>query len=220
MLDYAKARRMMVDGQLRTFDVNSIAVLAAFEDVPREAFVPPGREDLAYSDRPLELGGAEGRSMLAPMVLARLVQALEIGLGERVLEVATGLGYGAAILDRLGAEVVALESEAELAEEARARLARAGAGRVVVVSGPLDQGWPAAAPYDAILVNGALEVRPERLLSQLSPGQGRLACVMGRGRAGRATLYVRSGGAFGSRTLFDAAAAPLPAFRAEPGFVF
>lgn len=220
MLDYAKARRMMVDGQLRTFDVNSIPVLAAFEDVPREAFVPRGREDLAYSDRPLDLGGSEGRSMLAPMVLARLVQALEIGLGERVLEVATGLGYGAAILDRLGAEVIALESDAELAEAARGRLAGAGAGRVLVVSGPLDQGWPAAAPYDAILVNGALEVRPERLLAQLSPGHGRLACVMGRGRPGRATLHVRSGEAFGARTLFDAAAAPLPAFRDEPGFVF
>ena len=113
MLDHAQARRLMVDCQLRTFDVNDIAVLDAFDDVPRERFVPPGREDFAYIDQTLALG--HGRGMPAPMLLARMIQALAVASGTRALDVGSGYGYGAAVLARLGAEVVALESEAPLA---------------------------------------------------------------------------------------------------------
>jgi protein-L-isoaspartate(D-aspartate) O-methyltransferase len=221
MLDFANARRMMVDCQLRTYDVNSIALLAAMEDVPRERFVPAGQEDLAYSDGDIQLvGGDEPRFMLPPMVLARLIQGLEVKRGARVLDVACGFGYAAAVLSRLGASVVALESQDRLADEARARLAAVGAPDVAIVVAPLDQGFPNGAPYDAILVNGAVDGRPERLLAQLSPDQGRLACIEGRGRSGRATLYLRSGDVVGSRALFDAAGPSLQAFRVEPGFVF
>ena len=223
MLDYAKARRMMVDGQLRTFDVNDLAVLAAFDEVPREHFVPPGRESLAYVDRDLPVAeGAsarERRFMLSPMVLARMIQALEVGPGAKVLDVACGLGYSSAVLARLGCSVTALEASEALAEEARRRLGRCGVERVMMATGPLERGYPEAAPYDAILVNGAVEVKPDGLLGQLGEG-GRLVCVEGRGRAASATLYVRAGEAYGSRPLFDAAAPPLAAFRAEPGFVF
>ncbi|HEX8417885.1 MAG TPA: protein-L-isoaspartate O-methyltransferase, partial [Methylobacterium sp.] len=136
MLDYAQARRLMVDGQLRTFDVNDIAVLDAFDDVPRERFVPPGREDFAYIDGTLPLG--HGRAMPAPMLLARMIQALAVGPGARVLDVATGYGYGAALLRRLGASVVALEPVPALAAAARERLPD-----LDVVEGPLDAGAPA-----------------------------------------------------------------------------
>jgi protein-L-isoaspartate(D-aspartate) O-methyltransferase len=223
MLDFAQARRAMLDSQLRTFDVFDIPVLAAMEAVPRERFVPPGRESLAYIDQDIPvsdgIAGAERRFMLKPMVLGRMIQALEVEAGARALDVASGLGYSAAVLARLGAHVVALESTEAAAQAARQRLASLGIENVAVVSGPLDQGYPHGAPYDIVLVNGLIEVRPQRLLNQLADG-GRLACVERRGRAGRAVLYVRSGDAFGSRAIFDAGAPELPAFKADPGFVF
>jgi protein-L-isoaspartate(D-aspartate) O-methyltransferase len=223
MLDFAKARRMMVDSQLRTFDVNDLAVLAAFDEVPRERFVPPGRESLAYMDQDLPVAegvnGAERRFMLSPMVLARMIQALELKPGDKVLDVAPGLGYSSAVLARLGCSVIALEADEDLAAQLRRRLAAAGVEGTIVGSGPLEHGYPDAAPYDAILVNGAVETRPDALLRQLAD-RGQLVCLEGRGRSARATLTVRSGDAYGSRPLFDAAAPPLAAFRAEPGFVF
>ncbi|MCF4125067.1 protein-L-isoaspartate O-methyltransferase family protein [Methylobacterium sp. SyP6R] len=217
MLDYAQARRLMVDCQLRTFDVTDIALLDAFDAVPRERFMPADREAFAYIDQPQAVGTEEGetRFMPAPMVLARLIQALALKPGQRVLEVGTGLGYAAALLRRLGVEVVALESLPGLAASARERL---GDG-VTVEVGPLDKGAPGHAPYDAILVEGQVEQRPQGLLDQLADG-GRLACVQGQGRPAKATLWVRSGDAFGSRPLFDATLPPLRAFAAEAGFAF
>jgi protein-L-isoaspartate(D-aspartate) O-methyltransferase len=223
MLDFAQARRMMVDGQLRTFDVNDLPLLAAMDDVPRERFAPNDLVSFAYIDKDLPVSDGldvpERRFMLAPMVLARLIQALDIKSGEKVLDMACGLGYSSAILARLGASMTALEASDALAEAARVRLAQCGFETVTVVAGPLEKGFAAAAPYDAILVNGAVEVKPQALLEQLAEG-GRLACVEGRGRAAKAKLYVRSGDAFGARSLFDAAAPALMAFKAEPGFVF
>ena len=157
--------------------------------------------------------------MLSPMVLARMIQALAVTAGTRALDVACGLGYSSAVLARLGASVVALEADEALAEEARRRLAGCGYAGVTVVAGPLERGHAEAAPYDAVLVNGAVEVKPEGLLGQLADG-GRLVCVEGRGRSAKAMFYVRAGAAFGARPLFDAAAPLLSAFRAEPGFVF
>jgi protein-L-isoaspartate(D-aspartate) O-methyltransferase len=220
MIDFAQARRMMVDSQLRTFDVNDIPLLDAMQTVPRERFVMPGRENLAYIDQDLLLcEEPERRFMLSPMILGRLIQALEIEPGMKVLEVATGFGYSAAVLAELGARVTALEAAESLAAAARERLAAVGATAAEVVSGPLDRGWKPNAPYDAVLVNGAVEVRPEALLGQLAEG-GRLVCVQGRGRSAKATLYVRAGEAYGQRSIFDAAAPLLPQFRAEQGFVF
>jgi protein-L-isoaspartate(D-aspartate) O-methyltransferase len=223
MLDFAQARRAMVDSQLRTYDVFAFPVLAAMEAVPRERFVPVGRESLAYIDQDIPvldgLPGGERRFMLKPMVLGRMLQALAIEPGDEVLDVACGLGYSSAVLARLGAKVVALESGEEAAQAARQRLAAVGVDHVRVAAGPLSKGYPQGAPYNAILVNGLVEIRPQGLLDQLGEG-GRLACIERRGRTGRAMLYVRSGDAFGGRSIFDAAAPPLAAFRAEPGFVF
>lgn len=223
MLDFAQARRAMVDCQVRTFDVHDLAVLAALDSVPRERFVPEGRESLAYSDRDIAvsdgIAGAERRHMLKPMVLARMLQELAIEPGARALDVACGLGYASAVLARLGARVTALESTEAAAEAARRRLAEAGVDDVAVVSGPLDKGYPAGGPYDVILVNGLVEVRPQALLDQLADG-GRLACIERANRTGRAVVHVRAGDAFGARAVFDAAAPALPQFRAEPGFVF
>jgi protein-L-isoaspartate(D-aspartate) O-methyltransferase len=219
MIDFAQARRMMVDSQLRTFDVNDIPVLDAFDSVPRERFVPEGRESLAYIDQDLLVGaGSVRRFMLSPMILARMIQTLAVRPGTRVLDVAAGRGYASAVLATLGARVTALESDPELAGAARETLRSLGF-EVAVVEGPLADGAPQAAPFEAILVNGAVEVRPDGLLHQLAEG-GRLVCVQGRGRSAKATIYVRSGDAFGIRTVFDAAAPSLAEFAATPGFVF
>ncbi|WP_375464781.1 protein-L-isoaspartate O-methyltransferase [uncultured Methylobacterium sp.] len=218
MLDYAQARRLMVDCQLRTFDVNDVAVLDAFDAVPRERFVPPGSEPFAYIDRTLPLGGRDDdvRYLPASMLLARMIQALKIGSGVRVLDVGTGYGYAAALMARLGGRVTALEAVPALADAARARVDGA---RVDVIEGPLIAGAPGAGPFDAILVNGRVEVRPQALLDQLKDA-GRLACVFGRDRAAKATLFVRAGDAFGARPLFDASLPALSEFREEAGFAF
>ncbi|CAO4145358.1 protein-L-isoaspartate O-methyltransferase family protein [Methylorubrum aminovorans] len=216
MLDYAQARRLMVDCQLRTFDVNDVAVLDAFDSVPRERFVPPGREDFAYIDQTLTFDAGEDgvRSMPAPMVLARMIQALKIRPGTRALDVGTGYGYGAAILGRLGAEVVALESAADLAGAARERLGESADLVQGALTAPVKGG-----PFDAILVEGRVEVRPQALLDQLAD-DGRLVCVLGPHRNAKATLFVRAGDAFGSRALFDASLPALKSFATEPGFAF
>jgi protein-L-isoaspartate(D-aspartate) O-methyltransferase len=221
MLDYAQARRLMVDCQLRTFDVNDNTVLDAFDAVPREDFVPRGREPFAYIDQCVRLGGAGGdaRVLPAPMVLARMIQALKLRPGSAALDVGTGYGYAAAVMARLGAAVTALESVPELAAAARERLAGQGGAKAEVVEGPLAEGAPARAPYDAILVNGRVEVRPQALLEQLKD-DGRLVCVLGPDRGAKATVFVRAGDAFGARPLFDAAMPGLAAFAAPAEFVF
>lgn len=221
MLDFAKSRRTMVDCQIRTFDVTDRAVLAAFEEVPRERFMPAGREALAYSDGNVALSAKDGspRCMLQPMVLARMIQALGIRSGAKVLDVASGLGYSSAILARLGAAVSALEPDADLAAKSRETLASLGAGSATVRAGALDGDAPGGDSYDAILVNGAVEIRPDALLERLGEG-GRLACLKTDGGASHALLYVRGGEGIGSRLLFDAAAPVLAEFRRAASFVF
>ncbi|MCJ2131633.1 protein-L-isoaspartate O-methyltransferase family protein [Methylobacterium sp. E-045] len=220
MLDYAQARRLMVDCQLRTFDVNDIPVLDAFEAVPRERFVPQGREDFAYIDQSLRITGQDSttdRAVPAPMILARMIQALQLAPGQVALDVATGYGYAAAIMRQLGVRVVALESDDGLAAEAESRLSATDG--IEIVRGPLQTGAAKAGPFDAILVNGRVETRPQSLLDQLKDG-GRLACVMGRDKAAKATLFIRTGDAFGARPLFDASLPALSAFSPESSFSF
>jgi protein-L-isoaspartate(D-aspartate) O-methyltransferase len=220
MLDFARARRNMVDNQLRTFDVTDRAVLAAMGEVPRERFMPESQAPFAYLDRNISLaeGGNEPRWILQPMVLARAIQALEIDAGAKVLDVATGYGYAAAVLAALGASVVALESDPQLGTAARQRLAAAAPAAEVTI-GRLADGCPDRAPFDAMLINGVVDTRPRGLLQQLREG-GRLACFEREGAATFAVLHVRAAGGFSRRRLFDASVPSLPAFAAEAGFTF
>ncbi|HZP68925.1 MAG TPA: protein-L-isoaspartate O-methyltransferase [Pseudolabrys sp.] len=215
MTDFATARRHMVDGQVRTADVTDLRILSAMLEVPRERFVPPSSADLAYLDIDLPVG--EGRRLLKPMVLARMIQAVDLADGSRVLDVGCATGYGAAVLARIAGQVVALEQDAGLAQAARTALA--GESNVTVVSGPLTAGWPQGSPYDAILLEGATEVPPEAYLPQLRDG-GRLVCVLGKGPGGKAMLYSRSGDELGGRPVFEANAAVLPGFAKAPVFAF
>ena len=217
MFDAAAARRHMVDGQIRTADVTNPNLIAAMQAVPRELFAPPALASQAYSDGDLSLG--QGRALLRPIVLGKLIQGADVRPGDRVLDVGCGTGYSAAVLTHMGAAVVALEEDADLAQRAEAALAAAGAGQVTLVRGPLTAGWPAAAPYDLILLDGAIEVAPDTLGRQLKPN-GRLAAIFGRGPAAKAMIYRSIEGHLVGRPIFDAAAPPLPGFAAPPAFVF
>ncbi len=211
----------MVDTQLRTYDVNSRRVLDAVDDVPRESFLPAGMSALAYVDQSLTIRAGDGasRALLQPMILARMIQAADVAAGDKVLSVAGGTGYGAAVMAAMGASVTLLESSEAMAAEARRALSAAGSATVAVVAGPLADGHAVAAPYDVILVEGALEVEPNGLLAQLADG-GRLVAVMGLGRSGRVTIFQRSGDSMGRRSAFDAAGTALESFRAPAGFRF
>lgn len=218
MLDFDQARRNMVDCQLRTYDVTDHATLTAISSVARESFVPETMRELAYLDRALPLGPAN-RNMLTPMVFARLLQAAEISKSDRVLDIGCGLGYSSAVLARLAGSVVAVEDDAGLVAEAKARLSRSGYDSVGVVQGALNEGATNAGLFDVIVVNGAFDVEPVKLLGQLKDG-GRLVGISRQGAHSQARLFLRDGNDFGSRVLFDASAMPLPGFEKAEGFVF
>ncbi|MCW5691300.1 MAG: protein-L-isoaspartate O-methyltransferase [Pseudolabrys sp.] len=219
MTDFATLRRHMVDGQVRPADITDIRITTAMLEIPRERFVPTQVQSLAYLDRDLGLSAAGNatRTLMKPMVLSKLIQALDIESGDRVLIVGAATGYSAAVLARMGAEVVALEQDAGLAGIAQSALA--GQGHVQVVTGTLADGYAAAAPYDAILVEGAVEELPEAFCAQLKDG-GLLACIQGTPPASSAMLYCRSGDELGGRRIFDAAASLLPGFAKPRVFAF
>jgi protein-L-isoaspartate(D-aspartate) O-methyltransferase len=217
MFDSASARRMMVDGQVRTADVHNPDLLTAMLTIPRERFVPSSLAEQAYIDGDIDI--APGRVLLKPMVFAKLIEAADVNPGDHVLDVGCGLGYSSAVLSRLAGSVVALEEDAALASQAKAALTAAGASSVTVATGPLMAGWPADAPYDFILLNGATEIVPEGFAGQLKP-DGRLACIFGRRPAAKATIYRVAEAHLIGRPAFDAAAPVLPGFVAPPAFVF
>jgi protein-L-isoaspartate(D-aspartate) O-methyltransferase len=223
MTDFAAARRMMVDSQVRTSDVTDLRIIAAMLELPRERFVPEDKADLAYLDLDIPVtpasAGQPARHLLKPMVLAKMVQAAEIAAGDHVLDVGCATGYSSALLAHLAQSVVALEEDDALARHARENLRAVGTENVTVMTGPLAQGWPAAAPYDVIFVNGATEILPQALTRQLKEG-GRLVAVLGRAPVTQAMVYRRVGGEVSGWPIFDAASPLLPGFTAPPAFVF
>jgi protein-L-isoaspartate(D-aspartate) O-methyltransferase len=219
MIDFAAARRMMVEGQVRTADVTDARLIAAMLDLPREQFFPEEKASLAYLDRDVSVSeaGLPPRHLLKPMVLAKLIHAAEVGEADHVLDAGCATGYSTALLARLAGSVVGLEQDGILAGHASASLA--GVANAKIVTGPLAQGYPAAARYDVIVMQGATEVVPAALLGQLKDG-GRLVCVLGRGAGGKAMLYRQIDGDCSGRPVFDAAAPLLPGFAQAPAFVF
>jgi len=217
MFDAANARRLMVEGQIRTADVTDTTVLDAMQTLPRERFLPPALVQLAYLDGDVPV--RRGRTLLRPMVLAKLVQAARIDRDDRVLDLGCATGYSAAVISRLAGSVVALEEDADLARQAKEALAEVGAANVEVVTGPLASGWPAGGPYDVIFLDGATEIRPDSLGPQLKP-DGCVVGVYSPTAASKATIFHFIEGHMVGRPVFDAAARVLPGFSAPPQFVF
>jgi protein-L-isoaspartate(D-aspartate) O-methyltransferase len=210
-------RLQMVNGQLRTGDVVDKEVLAAFLETPRERFVTPALAPLAYLDRETPARGAKRRRLLRPLTLARMLQAAAVTAGDRALDVGGGSGYGAALLDFLGARVVAIESEPGAVAAARELLA--GRDRVTIIEGSLEAGAPDRGPFDVIVIEGAFRIQPDALLSQLADG-GRLVGVDAVMGASQAALYERKGRAMSRRALFEAGADTLDGFQPAAGFAF
>ena len=212
------ARLNMVENQLRPNKVTDERVIDAFLTIRRELFVPAALRGVAYVDDDLPLGG--GRYLMAPMVAARLVQAAVVQPKDAVLVVGAGVGYEAAVLSLMARSVVALEENAELARIGRSALVDHRIASVSYVEAPLAPGHRQRAPYDVILLGGAVTAVPRDLEGQLAEN-GRIVVVLRPHECvGRATLITRTGGVLAQRVIFDAATPLLPGFDVKPGFVF
>ena len=208
--DFAAAREAMVESQLRPQGVTDPAVLEAMRSIPRENFLPSDTRALAYVDRAVAIGS--GRFLSAPAVLGELLTEMMPERGQRALVVGAGTGYSAAVLAAMGLKVVALESDPELAAAARKQ-------KVKIVEGPLEEGHAAAAPYDQILIDGAVEYIPDTLVDQLADG-GRLgAAIVDRGIT-RLAVGRKAGNAFGTLSVSDAGVPALPGFQRPRAFTF
>lgn len=217
MTDYATLRRAMVDCQVRPSDVTTYGIIDAMLSVPREDFVPQERRDVAYADAQIPLSA--NRVILDPMVFAKMLDAASPDLDDLVLLVGAGFGYGAAVLARLSAAVIAVEDDAERAEECARILAEGDALNAVVEVGDLAAGAPDHGPYDIIFVEGGMEAFPETLASQVKPG-GRIVGIFADGAVGQCMLGHMSDTGITWRRAFDATAPILPGFEAEKSFEF
>ncbi len=216
--DFATARVNMVEGQIRPNKVTDFRVVDAFLSIPREEFVPKALRGIAYVDEDIQV--SPGRFLMEPMVLARLLQEARVGEKDMVLDVGGATGYSAAVIGRLAATVVALESDPTLVAQANETFQRMGIDNALAVQGPLEAGWPNQGPYDLIILQGSVVQVPQVLLDQLAEG-GRLVGVVNEdARIGYARLYQKLGGKVSHRPLFDAAVRKLPGFEPKPTFQF
>ncbi len=227
MIDYERQRLTMVESQLRPNQVTDRALLAAMSALPRERFVPVPSRPLAYMDDGVEVwpavDGAPARYLLAPVLLARLIQLAGIGPDDRVLDIGCATGYSTAVLALLAGRVTGLEAEPELADAARHTLHELARtyplDKAEIVTGPLNEGYRAGAPYDVILLNGSVPRLPDSLVPQLKEG-GRCVSVVAGNVAGKAYLFVKADGTVSGVPHFDAGAKPLPGFTPMPCFTF
>jgi protein-L-isoaspartate(D-aspartate) O-methyltransferase len=217
MTDYAAAREAMVDRQVRPSDVTRYPIIEAMLSVPREDYVPAELRPVAYLGEHVPL--APGRVLLDPRVFAKLLDAINVGPEDLVLDLGCGLGYSTAVLAQMAEAVVALESDAAMAAEAEALLASHSVDNAVVLTGPLADGDAEHGPFDAMIFEGAIEVLPDALADQLKPG-GRVAAVVVEGTRGQARLGLKAGDGIVWRRIFDATAPVLPGFEKAKAFEF
>ena len=215
--DFAIARANMVDGQVRTNDVTNQRLVAAMRTTARETFLPPELAPVAYMSETIE--AAPGRYLLDPRTLSKLLQLADLKPGDSVLDVGGVTGYSAAIMAQIAARVTALEIDEAAVEQARGALAAAGIANVEIVAGPLATGHKAGAPYDVIVLNGAVPARPDALIEQLKIG-GRLVGIVTDTGVGKAHIFVKTAAGLSSRVAFDATVARLPGFEIAPVFQF
>ena len=215
MTDFARRRTTMVDTQVRPSDVTKFPIIDAMLTVPREVFVPADKREAAYVGEHVDLGN--GRVVLDPRTLAKMLEAAEIDLDDLVLDIGTGLGYSSAVAARMADAVIALEDNADTVAEAERALAEAGADNVAVVEGPLAEGASRHGPYDVILIQGGVERVPEALTDQLKEG-GRIVAIFLEGRLGVVRVGHKIDGAVSWRFAFNAGAPLLSGFEAAHAF--
>lgn len=207
MPDFAARRTVMVDSQIRPSDVTKYSIIDAMLNVPRERFVPDGREEVAYLGENIPL--SRGRVLLDPRCFAKLLDALDVQPNEVALDVGAGLGYSTAVLARMAEAVIAVEDE--FAAEAERRLSELGVDNAVVVSGTPADGARRHGPYDVILVEGGVEQVPAALTDQLKDG-GRIGALFMEGNLGVARIGYRAEGVISWRPIFNASAPVMPGF--------
>ncbi|MBD3677563.1 MAG: protein-L-isoaspartate O-methyltransferase [Rhodobacteraceae bacterium] len=215
MTDYAARRTMMVDTQVRPSDVTKFPIIKAMLSIPREGFVPGDKREAAYAGENVDLGN--GRVLLEPRTIAKMLDALDIQPDELVLDIGAGLGYVAAVTAKMAEAVVAIEEDEAMATEAEQALADAGADNVAVVAGPLAEGDSRHGPYDVILVEGAVEEIPAIVLDQLKEG-GRIAALFADGAVGACRVGYKLDGRISWRFAFNAGAPVLPGFARQREF--
>ncbi len=217
MTDFTTARENMVENQLRPSNVEEPSVLAAFRKVPREIFLPARLRPVAYQDEDIDLGN--GRHLIEPLVLGRMLQASRPEPGDVGLVVGCDTGYAAAVLSQLVATVFQLVPDIDQVPLIETRFDEFGFDNIVVQLGPAAEGLPKQAPFNLILLAGSVVEPPAGLLGQLDE-RGRLAGVVDDGRAGKITIVTRVGDAFGQRQPFDGWTPPIPELRPKPAFEF
>ncbi len=222
MIDFSVQRKNMVEAQVRPSDITDRRIIRAMLSMPREVFCPDSVRVTAYRDEQVRVSDPSAtmpRAMPAPRVLAKMLQALEMGDQDTVLEIGTATGYGSAILSQIADKVTSVESDRQLGATARKALDATGVSNVVIIQGEHANGHAAAAPYDAIMIAGSVPDVPRTLLDQMKDG-GRLVAVVERDGIGRLMQWRRLGGAFDSRVISEVNAPKVPGFERPAAFVF
>jgi protein-L-isoaspartate(D-aspartate) O-methyltransferase len=215
MTDFSARRTMMVDTQVRPSDVTKFPIIEAMLSVKREDFVTAAQREAAYMGDNLELGG--GRVILEPRTLAKMLDALDIGPEELVLDIGSALGYSSAVIAHMAQAVVALEENEGWADEAQDALVAAGADNVITHCGPLAAGAAEHGPYDVIVIQGGVSHVPNAINDQLKDG-GRMACVFMDGALGEVRIGYKMDGRMSWRRAFNAGAPVLDGFARHAQF--
>jgi len=216
MTDFVSLRTAMVDRQIRPSDVTKIPVIDAMLSVPREAFVPVAMKNVAYAGEHINLGN--GRVVLDPRVFAKMLDLLDVGPGDMVLDLACALGYSTAVISHMAEAVVGVEQNPDLATEAEENLSVQSVDNGFISQGALTGGAPKHGPYDAVLVGGGVETVPQSILDQLKVG-GRIVAIFVSGASGICRLGLKTDSGVTWRPVFDATAPVLPGFGLASGFI-
>jgi protein-L-isoaspartate(D-aspartate) O-methyltransferase len=218
--DYTAMRRNMIDSQLRTNNVTDVALLRAIEQTPREYFVPVAYATMAYTDRPVTLeGSASARVLNPPLSAALLLGAAQIKASDHVLLIGSATGYSAILLGQLAKSVVAIDDDAALLSLAQANVARSQLLNIELVAAPMAEGYTMSAPYDVIVIDGAIEQLPDAIISQLVDG-GRFVSGYKKGPVTQLVSGIKCNNTIALHAFIDNEIAPLSAFARKAEFVF
>lgn len=215
MTDYAARRTMMVDTQIRPSDVTKFPIIDAMLTVSREAFLPGSLKEAAYVGENLDLG--QGRVMLEPRTLAKILDALDIRSDDLVMDLGCGYGYSSAVAARMAEAVIAVESIPDMAKEARTTLSEQNADNVILHEGSLTEGAAEHGPYDVIMIQGAVEHLPDAIAQQLKEG-GRIACLFAEEALGVVRIGYKIDGQINWRFAFNAGAPVIDGFQHQAAF--